>query len=173
MKSFPVLKLYTFDLACRLFMSLENTKHIEKLANLFNVFLKGVISIPVSIPGTRFHQAIWATEAVRKELLMIVRERRVALEKKKASPTQDLLSHLLTCPDENGKFMSEMEITNNIILLLFAGHDTSSVALTLLMKKLAELPEVYDKVLQGQCSFHFSSAQYICLKFLVMFRESH
>lgn len=148
LKIFPVLKLYTFDLACRLFMSLENSKHIEKLAALFNVFLKGVISIPVSIPGTRFYQAIQATEAVRKELLMIVRERRVALERKTASSTQDLLSHLLTSPDENGKFMSEMEITNNIILLLFAGHDTSSVALTLLMKRLAELPEVYEKVLQ-------------------------
>lgn len=130
-------------------MRLEDSEHIGKLAALFSIFLKGVISIPINFPGTRFHQALWATRAVREELVMIVKERRAALEQKRASPSQDLLSHLLASPDEDGKFMSEMEIVNNILLLLFAGHDTSSVAITLLIKTLAELPQVYANVLQG------------------------
>lgn len=130
-------------------MSLEDPQHIAKLAALFNVFLKGVISIPLNFPGTRFYRAIRATTAVRKELLIILKQRRLALEQKTASPSQDLLSHLLASPDENGKFMCESEIINNILLLLFAGHDTSSVAITLVMKILGELPEVYEKVLRG------------------------
>ncbi|KAL3529822.1 hypothetical protein ACH5RR_009144 [Cinchona calisaya] len=149
-KTFPIIKLYTFELACRLFMSLEDPQHIAKLAALFNVFLKGVISIPLNFPGTRFYRAVRATTAVRKELLIILEQRRVALEQKTASPTQDLLSHLLASPDENGKFMSELEIINNILLLLFAGHDTSSVAITLVMRILGVLPEVYEKVLREQ-----------------------
>ncbi|XP_027072409.1 beta-amyrin 28-monooxygenase [Coffea arabica] len=149
-KTFPVVKLYTFELACRLFMSLEDPRHIEKLAALFNVFLKGVISIPLNFPGTRFYRAIRATGAVRKELMVILKDRRLALEQKTASPSQDLLSHLLASPDDNGKFMSESEIINNILLLLFAGHDTSSVAITLVMKVLGELPQVYQKVLREQ-----------------------
>ncbi|KAI5684549.1 hypothetical protein M9H77_05777 [Catharanthus roseus] len=159
LKVFPVVKLYTFELACRLFMRLEDSEHIGKLAALFSIFLKGVISIPINFPGTRFHQALWATRAVREELVMIVKERRAALEQKRASPSQDLLSHLLASPDEDGKFMSEMEIVNNILLLLFAGHDTSSVAITLLIKTLAELPQVYANVLREQNEIALSKGE--------------
>ncbi|EYU25994.1 hypothetical protein MIMGU_mgv1a0114621mg, partial [Erythranthe guttata] len=45
-KVFPTSKSYTFELACRLFMSLEDPKQISELAALFNIFLKGIISIP-------------------------------------------------------------------------------------------------------------------------------
>ncbi|XP_070012371.1 beta-amyrin 28-monooxygenase-like [Nicotiana sylvestris] len=150
LKVFPTIKLHTFDLACRLFMSLEDTNRISNLFNLFNIFLKGVLSVALNFPGTRFYHAKKATNAIRKELILIVKQRREALEQKLlVSPPQDLLSHLLLFPDENGKFMSELELANNILLLLFAGHDTTSVTLTLVMKYLGELPHVYDKVLQA------------------------
>ncbi|PIN18634.1 Cytochrome P450 CYP4/CYP19/CYP26 subfamily [Handroanthus impetiginosus] len=149
-KVFPTIKLYTFELACRLFMSLEDRGQISKLAALFNIFLKGIISVPVDLPGTRFYNAKKATSTIKNQLREIVRQRRAALEQKLAAPCQDLLSHLLASPDENGKFMSESVIINNILMLLFAGHDTSSVAITMLMKNLAQLPEIYEKVLKEQ-----------------------
>ncbi|KAL8529019.1 hypothetical protein ACS0TY_006474 [Phlomoides rotata] len=149
-KVFPTIKLYTFGLACRLFMSLEDEEKISKLAILFNIFLKGLISIPFNFPGTRFHKAKKATSAIKSQLLKIVKQRRVALEQKTAVPSQDLLSHLLVTPDENGNFMSESVIVNNVLMLLFAGHDTSSVSITMLMKNLAQLPHVYEKVLAEQ-----------------------
>ncbi|XP_011089169.1 beta-amyrin 28-oxidase [Sesamum indicum] len=146
----PTIKLYTFELACRLFMSLEDQEQISKLVTLFNVFLKGIISVPVNFPGTRFYKAKRATSAIKSQLQKIVRQRRAALEQRTAVPSQDLLSHLLVAPDENGKFMSEPVIVNNILMLLFAGHDTSSVAITMLMKNLAQLPDIYEKVLREQ-----------------------
>ncbi|KAG8387384.1 hypothetical protein BUALT_Bualt02G0015700 [Buddleja alternifolia] len=149
-KVFPTIKLYTFELACRLFMSLEDPVQISKLATLFNIFLKGIISVAVNFPGTRFYKANKATSAIKKQLQKIVRQRKVALEQKNAVPSQDLLSHLLVTPDEKGKFMSESVIINNILMLLFAGHDTSSVSITMLMKELAKLPEIYEKVLREQ-----------------------
>lgn len=147
---FPTAKLYTFEVACRLFMSLEDEEKISKLAILYNIFLKGLISIPFNFPGTRFHKAMKATSAIKNLLGKIVKQRRVALEQKTAVPSQDLLSHLLVTPDENGKFMSEPVIVNNILMLLFAGHETSSVSITMLMKNLAHLPHVYEKVLAGK-----------------------
>ncbi|KAL8038195.1 hypothetical protein ABFS82_11G112300 [Erythranthe guttata] len=149
-KVFEAIRLYTFEVACRLFMSIEDPMHIDTLATLFNVFIKGVISIPINFPGTRFFKAKRATNSIRKELEKIVKHRRVALEEKTAVPSQDLLSHLLYYPDENGKFMSEEVIINNILMLLFAGHDTSSSALTMLIKYLAQHPQVYQKVLTEQ-----------------------
>lgn len=146
---FPTIKLYTFELACRLFMSLEDEKKIGNLATLFNVFLKGIISIPINLPGARFYRAKKATSAIKNELHKLVRERRAALHHKTALPCQDLLSHLLATPDDSGSFMPESVIVNNILMLLFAGNDTTSVAITMLLKNLAHLPHVYDRVLRG------------------------
>ncbi|CAA2957175.1 beta-amyrin 28-oxidase-like isoform X2 [Olea europaea subsp. europaea] len=159
-KVHPNVRLYTFELACRLFMSIEDQNEIEKLATLFDIFVRGVISMPINFPGTNFYRAKKATIAIKKELQMLVRQRRFALEQKTAAPSQDLLSHLLSSPDENGKFMSESVIVNNIVLLLFAGYDTSSAALTILMKYLAELPEIYEKVLKGQPIICFNLSIY-------------
>jgi cytochrome P450 len=78
-----------------------------------------------------------------------MKKRKVDLEEKKTSPTQDLLSHLLVTPDTSGRFLSEAEITDNILLLLFAGHDTSRSVLSSVMKYLGNLPEVYEQVLKG------------------------
>ncbi|KAL1807946.1 hypothetical protein ACET3Z_024936 [Daucus carota] len=145
-KVYHTIKFYTFELACRLFMSLEDPDHIKKLAYHFNIFLKGIIQIPLNVPGTRFYNAMRAVNAIRKDLHVITRQRRVDLEQKTASPSQDLLSHLLVSSDEHGRFLTEAEIVNNILTLLFAGHDTSSVSITLVMKTLAEKPHVYQKI---------------------------
>lgn len=123
-KVFPLVKLYTFKVACQLFTSIEDDNEIKRLAAHFNMFLKGILAIPLNLPGSTFYKAMRATHVIRKELLQVVRKRREALEQKTASPSQDILSHLLSSPDENGKFMSEILILNNILLLLFAGHDT-------------------------------------------------
>uniref|UniRef100_A0A5B7C6Y2 Uncharacterized protein n=1 Tax=Davidia involucrata TaxID=16924 RepID=A0A5B7C6Y2_DAVIN len=130
-------------------MSLEDPEQIEKLASQFNIFLKGIIAIPLNFPGTRFYDAMRAANAIRKQLVMIAKQRRVALEQRTASPSQDLLSYLLVSADENGRFLTEMEITNNILTLLFAGHDTSSVTIALLIKYLGEMPQIYEAVLRG------------------------
>ncbi|MFS8009089.1 putative cytochrome P450 [Helianthus anomalus] len=148
--AFQTVKLYAFELACRLFLSLEEPNHIAKLASLFNIFMKGIIELPINFPGTRFYSSKKAAAAIRTELMLIIKARRVELEEGKASSSQDLLSHLLTSSDENGRYLTENDIANNILVLLFAGHDTSAVSITLLLKCLGEHPNVYDKVLKEQ-----------------------
>ncbi|KAI7756402.1 hypothetical protein M8C21_011642 [Ambrosia artemisiifolia] len=159
-KVFQIVKLYAFELACCLFMSLEEPNHITKLGSLFNIFLKGILELPINFPGTRFYSANKAAAAIRKELMMIIKARRVELEEGKASSSQDLLSHLLTSSDENGRYLTEKDIANNILLLLFAGHDTSTVAITLLIKSLGEHPDVYNKVLNEQLEISKAKEMY-------------
>ncbi|XP_055814579.1 beta-amyrin 28-monooxygenase-like [Solanum dulcamara] len=107
-------------------------------------------SQPMALGGlssTTSGRATRAIAVIRKELLQFVRKRREALDQKIASPSQDILSHLLSCPDENGKYMSELLIANNKLLFPFAGHYTSFVTLTLLIKitfcKCIELEQFY------------------------------
>ncbi|XP_052308844.1 beta-amyrin 28-monooxygenase isoform X4 [Populus trichocarpa] len=150
LKLHPTINLYTFELSCRLFASIDDPTHISKLAHHFDIFLKGVIHFPIYVPGTPFYRASKAADAIKEELRLIARRRREALDKKMESHRKDLLSHLLVTTDASGKLLSESEIVDNMLMLLFASHDTTTSAMTCVMKYLAELPEVYEMVLREQ-----------------------
>ncbi|KAL3719747.1 hypothetical protein ACJRO7_004687 [Eucalyptus globulus] len=143
---YPMLKIYTMELACRIFTSTDDPTRISNLAALFDVLINGVMNLPISFPGTAFHRSTRAANRIREEIRSIIMERKLALWKEKATPDQDLLSFLLTSADANGRFLSEMEIIDNILLILFAGHDTTRSAITLLMKYLSDYPEVYENI---------------------------
>nr|AFZ40057.1 cytochrome P450 [Ocimum basilicum] len=147
---FPLAKNYTFWLAMRLFVSVEDPAMVEKFAAPFNLLAAGLISIPIDLPGTPFNKGIKASAYIRKELGEIIKQRKADLAEGKASPTQDILSHMLLTANEDGKFMHELDIANKILGLLIGGHDTASSACTFIVKYLAELPEVYDAVYREQ-----------------------
>ena len=48
-----------------------------------------------------------------------------------------------------GKFLSEMEISTYILSVLLGSHETTSTAITFMVKHLAEFPDVFDAVLKG------------------------
>jgi len=146
----PLLKRYTFSLACDLFASINNKDDLDRLWLHFMVFVKGVMQIPIDLPGTRYNKAKHAANAIRQQLGSIINERKIALEAGNASPEQDLLSFLLSNVDEQGESLTDNEIQDNILLLLYAGHDTSSSTLTVLLKFLAENPHCYEEVLREQ-----------------------
>ncbi|KAI8002092.1 Beta-amyrin 28-monooxygenase [Camellia lanceoleosa] len=124
---YPLTKRYTFWIACRLFLSIEDPK-------------EGLMSVPVDLPGTPFHRSIKA----------IIKQRKIDLAEGKASPMQDILSHMLLTADEDGKFMKESDITNKILGLLIGGHDTASSACAFIVKYLVELPYIYHGVYKEQ-----------------------
>ncbi|KAE8735497.1 Beta-amyrin 28-oxidase [Hibiscus syriacus] len=154
----PLAKNYTFWMANKVFLSMEEPEHVARLARPFNVLASGVISIPIDLPGTPFNRAIKALNMVRQELGAIIRRRKIDLAEQKASPTQDILSHMLLTCDENGKYMNEMDIADKILGLLIGGHDTATAAITFVVKYLAELPEIYHKVLKEQMEIAESKA---------------
>ncbi|GER41750.1 cytochrome P450 [Striga asiatica] len=147
---FPLAKSYTFWLACRLFLSMEDSSSVERFAEPFNELASGLISVPVDLPGTPFNRAIRASNFIRKELVKIIGQRKRDLAEGKASATQDILSHMLLTCDENGKFMGELDVADKILGLLIGGHDTASSACAFVVKYLAELPEVYQGVYREQ-----------------------
>ncbi|KAF8392762.1 hypothetical protein HHK36_020999 [Tetracentron sinense] len=155
---FPLAKMYTFWLACRLFLSIEDPEHVAKFADPFNVLASGIISIPINLPGTPFNRAIKASNLIRKDLRAIIKQRKLDLAENKASPTQDILSYMLLTTDDNGQHMNEMDIADKILGLLIGGHDTASAAITFVVKYLAELPEVYNEVLKEQMEIAKSKA---------------
>ncbi|KAL9159050.1 hypothetical protein ABFS82_08G109300 [Erythranthe guttata] len=134
----PLAKDYTFQLACRLFASVEDPQQVDRLSKPFNLLASSLFAIPIDLPGTPFNKGIKASKIVRQELLSIIKQRKIDLAEGKASPTQDILSHMLLTSDENGKFMQEFDIADKILGLLIGGRDSASVACTFIVKYLAE-----------------------------------
>jgi len=167
---FPLVKKYTFLLACRVFLSVEDPELVARL-DLFHHVASGMISIPVDFPGTPFNKAIKAMKILRKEFVDIISRRKLDLSMQKATPTQDILSHLLTMFDGDQKHLiSDSDVVADVIIgLLIAGFDGVNSAITFTAKYLAEFPHIYDLVYRGNkltpCSFlsFFFAGIYIIL----------
>ncbi|PPR88783.1 hypothetical protein GOBAR_AA31904 [Gossypium barbadense] len=147
---FPLAKRYTFWVACKVFLSIEDPVHVSKFADPFNALAAGIIAVPIDLPGTPFRRAINAAETIRKELMAIIKQRKMDLAENKATPNQDILSHMLLATDEKGQFLNELNIADRILGLLIGGHDTASATITFIVKYLAELPNIYSEVYKEQ-----------------------
>lgn len=128
---------------------MEDPKHVAEFADSFNLLASGVFSIPIDLSGTTFNRAIKVSNFIRTTLLGVIKKRNVDLAEGNASLTQDILSHMLLTSDKSGKFMTESDITNKILGLLIGGHATTSSACALIVKYLAEKPEIYEGVYKG------------------------
>lgn len=61
---------------------------------------------------------------------------------------EDILSLMLCTRDETGQPMTDAEIHDELITLLFAGHETTASALAWALYWINSLPEVHDKLLK-------------------------
>ncbi|KAL5737656.1 hypothetical protein ACOSP7_030417 [Xanthoceras sorbifolium] len=113
--------------------------------------IAGMWSVPVNLPFTRYNRSLKASARVQNMVKDLIQEKRKKLDQKTASPHQDLITCLLSIRDENGEeVITEKEIVHNVMLVMVAGYDTSSVLITFLIRLLANDPAVYAAVLEEQ-----------------------
>ena len=150
-KVHPLSKKHNFTLACRLFFSITDPDRVARLAEPFDAALTGFASLPINLPGTTFNRAYKGGKRIKEELVAIIRQRRKELfEDKKECGSIDLLTRLLLASNAHGDVLTDKEISNKIVGLLIASHETVSTAITFVVKYLAELPHIYDHVFQEQ-----------------------
>ncbi|KAK9156558.1 hypothetical protein Scep_003132 [Stephania cephalantha] len=147
--AFSLIKKYAFCIACDMFTSMDDKNWQAMILKEFNILLKGVFQLPIYIPGTRHFKAVKAAEVIKKELIRVI-ERKREMKNTHGKVEKDLISHLMDTRDENGNLLRDKEIADNVILLMDSGHDTSSSAMMMLMKYLAEMPDCYQRVLEEQ-----------------------
>jgi cytochrome P450 len=63
-----------------------------------------------------------------------------------SNPPIDILSLLLTSQDEAGQFLTDQELRDELITILFAGHETTTAALCWLMYWVHHQPQVRQKL---------------------------
>ncbi|KAI3456944.1 hypothetical protein Pfo_013607 [Paulownia fortunei] len=146
----PLMKTLTFDIICTLLFGLEGGARRDSFLQYFQQMIAGILSIPINIPFTRFNHGLKATAEVQKLVKELIQEKRAQLEKG-VSSHQDLITCLLSIHGEDNEgLVSEVEIIHNVLLIMVAGYDTSSVLITFMFRALTNDQTVYAAVLKEQ-----------------------
>ncbi|XP_022136913.1 abscisic acid 8'-hydroxylase 1-like [Momordica charantia] len=139
--TFQEMKMFAFEVSLLSIFGKDEALYFEDLKRCYYILEKGYNSMPINLPGTLFHKAMKARKELANILTKILSTRR---EMKRDH--NDLL----------GSFMGEKEgltdeqIADNVIGLIFAARDTTASVLTWILKYLGENPSVLQAVTAEQ-----------------------
>ena len=92
-------------------------------------------------PGTPFGRM----RAARRRLDGLILGE-IARRRRTGERGEDVLSLLLDAADEDGTTLSEAHVRDEVMTLLFAGHDTTTATIAFLFHELARHPDVAERV---------------------------
>lgn len=144
---YPELRNYTLDVACKLLVGIDQGSQ-SALGHYFEDWSSGLFSLPLNLPWTRFGKAKRSRLKLLNEMEQIIRDRQQA-----SDPGTDTLGLLLQAKDDDGNGLSLDELKDQILLLLFAGHETLTSAIASFCLLLAQHPEVWEKLRAEQQTF--------------------
>jgi len=137
-------KQLTFDIASQIFLGTPPGQETARLSQLFTQLTSGLF-------GLNFLQALNARKQLLAHLTTVIQERQ-------HQPSNDALSLLIQAVDENGDRLSLEELRDQALLLLFAGHETTTAMLTWIGLELARHPEVLQRARTEQFQLASASA---------------
>lgn len=138
------LRNYTLDIACKLLINIDQGSQ-TRIGKLFKIWDEGLFSIPLNLPWTKFGKALKARKELLKEIEGIITQRQ-----KNNLQINDSLGILLNARDEAGNQLTIEELKDQILLLLFAGHETLTSALTSFCLLMCQYPKTLEKIAQEQ-----------------------
>ncbi|PKA64123.1 Abscisic acid 8'-hydroxylase 1 [Apostasia shenzhenica] len=141
------MKTYAMNVALLSIFGKEEQSYVEELKQCYYTLEKGYNSMPFNFPGTLFHKAMKA----RRQLGLIVarimsrRRERGAHHHHHHSDDNDLLASFM-----GEEALTDEQIADNIIGVIFAARDTTASVLTWILKYLAENPSILQAVTEEQ-----------------------
>ncbi|KAJ3674076.1 hypothetical protein LUZ60_006068 [Juncus effusus] len=135
-------KKFTFNLMAKNIMSMDPEEpETEKLRREYITFMKGVVSPPFNFPGTPYWKALKSRSAILQVIERKMEERLQKSIEGKEIEEDDLLEWSL-----KQSSLSKEQILDLLLSLLFAGHETSSMALTLAIFFLERCPKAVKQL---------------------------
>ncbi len=106
----------------------------------YEEFMLLAVNLPFDLPYSPRRRGLKAREWLDERLLKFIRAAR-------ANPDgHGLLPALVQARDEEGQPLTERELVDNLRLLVLAGHETSASTMAWMTIKLAQRPDVWDKL---------------------------
>ena len=126
------MRRFAFAVIASVVLGLEGGD-VEALFADFEIWTRALFSVPIAIPGSPFAKALQARARLLDRL-------RSVLERAQHAPTGglDLLSGGL---DEVGLPLTDDDLVEQLLLLLFAGYETTASSLSCLMATLLQHPQ--------------------------------
>ncbi|CAD6265192.1 unnamed protein product [Miscanthus lutarioriparius] len=144
--TFHTMKTLTFDVGVVTIFGRRLADHVkEKLRKHYLIVEKGYNSFPIPVPFTSYSQAIKARRRLGEILSGILAERR-ARRSDDQGDDDDLLNTLMRYRDDSGAALSDDQVADNVIGVLFAAQDTTASVLTWILKFLHDNPKLLDAV---------------------------
>lgn len=134
----------TFEIMARLVLGLEGDLRLAELGALNDRLAKGSAAfLRVGWPWTTYGRGLRARDALRTYLRTVIAARRGA-------PGDDALGLLMAARDEHGAALDEEELLDQAVILMFAGHETTTSLLTSFTMALRDHPHVADQLRDEQ-----------------------
>lgn len=150
---YPQLRHYTLDIACKLLIGLDNGSH-TKLGELFETWDAGLFSLPINLPWTAFGKAWRSRGKLLTEIEALIQTRQTLIQTNPKRPDTDALDIMLNARDEEtGEGLSIEELKDQVLLLLFAGHETLTSAISSFCLLTAQNPDVLARARTEQSQF--------------------
>ncbi|XP_002967956.2 abscisic acid 8'-hydroxylase 1 [Selaginella moellendorffii] len=109
----------------------------------------GLLQFPIDIPFSPYHKALQARARLHTFLDGLINERRAQVAAK-GETHKDALGEFVTHKDDKVGTLSNQQVEDNLMALLFGGHHTTALALLWLIKYLHENPQAFKEVEEEQ-----------------------
>uniref|UniRef100_A0A1W7HBX1 (+)-abscisic acid 8'-hydroxylase n=1 Tax=Scoparia dulcis TaxID=107240 RepID=A0A1W7HBX1_SCODU len=162
--TFNEMKKLSFEVGILAIFGHLESHYKEELKKNYAIVDRGYNSFPTKLPGTKYKKAMNA----RMRLSEIINEISKGRKENKLVE-KELLSRMLNSRDENGETLSEDQIADNIIGVLFAAQDTTASALTWILKYLHDNPKLLKAVKAEQKAIYESNG---CGKFQLTWNQT-
>ncbi|XP_056167604.1 abscisic acid 8'-hydroxylase 1-like [Syzygium oleosum] len=139
---------FTLKVIGHMIMSLEpKGEEQEKFRSNFKIISSSFASLPFKVPGTAFHRGIQARDRMDSMLDSIISRRREGQGFQNDFLESLIIKHSKAADGEaNKEKLTDKQMKDNVLTLLIAGHDTTTAALTWLVKFLGENPQVLQRL---------------------------
>ncbi|KAL2520477.1 3-epi-6-deoxocathasterone 23-monooxygenase [Forsythia ovata] len=144
-------KKITFEILVRVLLSIGPGEDMDFLKREFEEFIKGLICLPIKLPGTRLYKSLQSKEKLLKMVSQIVEERKMEMEKTedKGFPNDVIDVLLRDAGESDGTHCLPLDfISGNIIEMMIPGEETVPTAMTVAVKFLTDNPTALARLVE-------------------------
>ena len=152
----PMMQEISLNVILRTIFGLKEGERYQQIRQILTAMLDSfdspLKSLPLFLKALQWDLGAWSPwgnyvrqrEKINQLLYQEIQERRAQPE----SLGDDILSLLLSARDEAGQPMTDIELRDELMTMLFAGHETTATSLAWALYWIHYLPEVREKLLQ-------------------------